>query len=203
MLPRPDSAFRRSLLAVAALTLLASALALAAWRAGAPARADAAARALYASPLVSRAPDPQPGDWRFDDGRGWYARAGGANDSALYVNSMFTRAGASRSGDIHTCEQLNHVVFGTMELTLVLGAAAASRGGGREAVSLHRGGAVIRIPPHTPHLFTALEDSVMTEAWRTADGRPCAFAAWYYAPLRGRVGAQSLVRGGGGDGGSG
>lgn len=39
-----------------------------------------------------------------------------------YVNVIHTRKGHMRSGDIHKCEQLNHIVFGRVTLTELIGA---------------------------------------------------------------------------------
>jgi hypothetical protein len=49
------------------------------------------------------------------------------------------------------------------------------------------GGDVVRIPPHVPHLYDYKTDTLMTETWRTKQGEPCAFKAWFYAPLRERI----------------
>jgi hypothetical protein len=99
---------------------------------------------------------------------------------------LFTRAGHLRSGDVHRCEQLNHVVFGSLTLT--------QRRGGRDVVSHHSGGDVLRIPPHVPHLYAFDADTLMTEAWRTPAGQPCAFQAWLYAPYRQRIPAASAEK---------
>ena len=108
------------------------------------------------------------------------------SDTALYVNIIYTRAGHLRSGDVHTCEQLNHVVFGELTLT--------QRLRGRDVVSRHAGGDVIRIPPHVPHLYFFDADTLLTEAWRTPSGAPCAFRAWLYAPYRARIPAASAEK---------
>ena len=52
---------------------------------------------------------------------------------------------------------------------------------------MHASGAVVRVPPHVPHLYEFLDDTVMTEAWRTPDAQPCAFRAHLYAPFRSRI----------------
>ena len=57
-----------------------------------------------------------------------------------------------------------------------------------------RGGDVVRIPPHVPHLYAFLSDSLMTETWRTPDGRPCEFGAWLYKPFRDRIPAATAVK---------
>lgn len=95
------------------------------------------------------------------------------------MNLVFTRAGHLRSGDIHACEQLNHIVFGAATLTQLRG--------GRDVVTRLAGGDVVRIPPHTPHLYEFTRDSLMTETWRTPSGEPCAFRAWLYGPYRARI----------------
>ncbi len=134
---------------------------------------------------------PANASWRFEDARGVYEhRAGFAADTAdvaaPYVNVAFSRAGELRSGDLHDCEQLNHLVFGAATLT--------QRLRGRDVVSRHAGGDVIAIPPHVPHLYHFTQDTLMTEAWRTPDGAPCAFRAWFYAPYRDRIPAASAQK---------
>jgi hypothetical protein len=124
--------------------------------------------------------------FRFEDARGSYERVvfnGSAppvpGTVAPYANLIFTRAGHLRSGDIHRCEQLNHVVFGALRLT--------QRLRGRDVTTRHTSGDVMLIPPHVPHLYAFELDTLMTEAWRTPRGEPCEFRAWLYAPYRERI----------------
>jgi hypothetical protein len=156
---------------------------------------------IYSSPLVTPAPEnPLPldaGSFRFEDARGVYehhvfgappAQKASADSGLLveqpYVNLLFTTAGHKRSGDIHKCEQLNHILFGDVLLTRVLRK-------GSQVTTRHRGGDVIRVPPHVPHLYAYTSDTLMSETWRHADGRPCEFKAWFYKPLRDRIPAAS------------
>lgn len=169
-------------------------------RAGAGA-AGAGAEYIYASPLVSAAPPPglsPTGDSALLDARGAYQRhafgnatAGAGAPPAPYVNVVYSRAGTLRSGDLHRCAQLNVLVTGSATLTRLVA--------GDELVTAHRGGAppdsVVLIPPHVPHLWAFVEDTVMTEAWLGEGGGQCAFQAWYYAPFRARV-AASMAKGG-------
>ena len=120
------------------------------------------------------------------DARGAYERRAGFGPGGEYVNIVYTRAGHLRSGDIHRCEQLNHIVFGRATLTQLRR--------GRETVTQLRGGDVVRIPPHVPHLYAFIVDSLMTETWRTPDGRPCEFRAWFYKPFRDRIPAATAVK---------
>lgn len=122
--------------------------------------------------------------FRFEDARGAYERRSFAGGE--YVNLVYTRAGFLRSGDIHKCEQLNHIVFGRGTLTQLRR--------GRETVTHLRGGDVARIPPHVPHLYAFHDDSLMTEAWRNPDGTPCEFRAWLYKPLRDRIPPATAVK---------
>ena len=124
--------------------------------------------------------------FRFEDARGAYERRAGFGAGGEYVNIVYTRAGHKRSGDIHQCEQLNLVVFGRATLTQLRR--------GRETVTQLRGGDVARIPPHVPHLYEFLDDSLMTEAWRKPDGSPCEFLAWLYKPFRDRIPPASAVK---------
>lgn len=142
---------------------------------------------LYSSPLLSPAPPAQASDFRFTDARGWYQRVTVSNETdSPYVNLVWTKAGFLRSGDVHKCEQLNHIVFGAVKLTTV------SRG--REKSRLFGGGHIVKIPPHTPHLYTYLQDTLMTETWRRPDGSPCRFEAWFYKPLRNRIPSNSTEK---------
>ncbi len=85
------------------------------------------------------------------------------------VSTIFTVAGALRSGDIHPVPQHDMVIRGTVEIktptsTWTLGS-----------------GEHLRIPAGVPHLFTSITDSVVCEWW---DGE---FEAEYYAPYRVKV----------------
>lgn len=99
------------------------------------------------------------------------------NAQTMYVNVIFTTRGQMRSGDIHPCEQLNHIVFGRVTLTQLVGELpvdAARRpahrsahrpplpdtvparrdAGMREINQTFSGGDVVRIPAHVPHLYS-------------------------------------------------
>jgi hypothetical protein len=155
---------------------------------------------IYKSPLVSPAPvnpldeDRASTSFRFEDARGVYERHVFPGDAGArgggeppYVNLLFTRSGYKRSGDIHKCEQLNHIIYGHVQLTRVLRS-------GREVTSRHRGGDVVRVPPHVPHLYSYESDTLMSETWRHADGTPCVFQAWFYTPLRSRIPAATAEK---------
>lgn len=146
--------------------------------------------AVYTSPDVTPGPQPVEATKSFSlaDPRGVYERrVFGSGPNAAYVNVLFTEAGFLRSGDVHKCEQLNHVVFGELILT------QRDVRRKRDVTSRHSGGAVIRIRPHVPHLYTFLADTLMTEAWRLPNGQPCPFQAWHYAPYRERIPAASAI----------
>jgi len=163
--------------------------------------AGAGSEFIYASPLVTKAPAPHLsllGDSALVDARGAYQRhafgaaAGAGAPSAAaavppYVNVLYSKAGTTRSGDIHRCAQLNVLAAGAATLTRLVA--------GDELVTHHVGGvppaSVVLIPPHVPHLWSFTADTVMTESWlgSPADGGQCAFEAWYYAPFRARVAA--------------
>jgi hypothetical protein len=65
---------------------------------------------IYNSPLVTNGPTEMND---FTDARGSYKRHVYAEgDEGIYVNLAFTKKGFLRSGDIHDCEQVNHIVFG-------------------------------------------------------------------------------------------
>ena len=181
---------------LAASTVLALLLCLASGERGWPA-GDAH---IYDSPLVSPAPvnpldDRASTSFRFEDARGVYERhvfpgdtgTRGEGGETPYVNLLFTYAGHKRSGDIHKCEQLNHIIYGDVQLTRVLRS-------GREVTTRHRGGDVVRVPPHVPHLYSYSRDTLMSETWRHADGTPCEFQAWFYKPLRDRIPAATAEK---------
>ena len=106
---------------------------------------------IYSWPGVQPAPAAPPhsgnGSLHFTDARGSYEQL--RFDRGFYLNAVFTRQGHLRSGDLHKCEQLNHIVFGRARLTQLTAA-------GWEVVTEHAGGAVITIPPHVPHLYDFL-----------------------------------------------
>ena len=134
------------------------------------------ARGSYSS---LRFPSSELGEVRGGSGDGDGGGGGGRGEGgeSPYVNVVFTRAGYKRSGDLHACEQLNGVLFGRAELTQVYR-------GGRSRTIILRGGDQVRIPAFVPHLYDFVEDTLMTETWRNADGSPCPFKAWLYEPLR-------------------
>jgi hypothetical protein len=174
------------------------------------------------------APGPgEGGEFRFEDARGAYERreflldddgvrrggggahASGANANAMtvvggrrkkrsfWVNLVFTRAGHLRSGDIHKCAQLNVIIAGRARLTTIPDVRA-----GEEVVRELAAGDRVVIPPHVPHLYDFLDDTLMTEAWLDDDKTQCEFKAWLYEPLRKRIPKETLLErvdaGGGG-----
>ena len=171
--------------------------------------------------VTEAAPGPgEGGEFRFEDARGAYERrefpldddgdrrgggGGGASNAnamgtttlvggrrrkrSLFVNLVFTRAGHLRSGDIHVCAQLNVVVAGRARLTTIPDARA-----GEEVVRELAAGDRAVIPPHVPHLYEFVEDTLMTEAWLDDDKTQCKFKAWLYEPLRKRIPKKTLER---------
>jgi len=149
--------------------------------------------AIYDSPEVVLAPPAmlhRSGE-KFADARGEYVQLvfneEAKENVAPYVNVIFTRAGHLRSGDVHRCTQLNSVVFGAVELT-------TRSHDGNDKTQHYGQGEAIRIPPHTPHLYRFIQDTVLTEAWTQPDGSPCSFEAWLYKPFRDRISSASLER---------
>lgn len=88
----------------------------------------------------------------------------------IKVNILFTKAGFMRSGDLHKNRQLDVILSGEIELWL--------RKGDEDVKKRVGPNELIDIPPHTPHLFNFLEDTVMIEWWEGP------FEAWYYRPYR-------------------
>lgn len=148
----------------------------------APAPADA-----FASPDVTAAPRAAlaaNGSSAFSDARGAYHRlafpgaGAGAGGDAQYVNVVFSRAGAYRSGDMHKCDQVNLMVAGEAVLTTLRR--------GRRVEQVMRAGDLVTTPAGVPHLFHFTADSTMSEYWvdREDGGKLCRFRAWYYKPFR-------------------
>jgi hypothetical protein len=66
--------------------------------------------------------------------------------------------------------------------------------GSKDVTSIHHAPQIIVLPPHTPHLYEFLEDTLMTEHWMDERGRPAEFRAWLYEPYRLRISNASLLR---------
>ena len=130
---------------------------------------------------------------QFTDQRGSYLRfePTDKNENNLYVNVVFSKKGSKRSGDVHKCTQVNHVVFGRVSLTTTKKPFAV--GEGERTIEYFKDD-VIRIQPHVPHIYEFKEDTIFTENWEHEDGSPCEFKAWLYEPFRSRISSASLVR---------
>lgn len=146
---------------------------------------------VYDFPEVTPAPpSPSPkGSFSFSDERGTYERRefrGTDYGDPPYVNVMRTFAGNFRSGDVHKCHQINVLAYGEAMVTTM------EMNNDRKLVPHTRkvtGGDRVVIPAHTPHLYEFTEDTLMTESWVNASDRTrCAFSAWFYKPLRDKVG---------------
>jgi hypothetical protein len=74
------------------------------------------------------------------------------------------------------------------------GVRLTQRIGSKDVTSVHYGAETIVLPPHTPHLYEFLEDTLMTEHWTDEGGRPAEFRAWLYEPYRLRISNASLLR---------
>ena len=74
------------------------------------------------------------------------------------------------------------------------GVRLTQRIGSKDVTSVHHGAETIVLPPHTPHLYEFLEDTLMTEHWMDEVGRPAEFRAWLYEPYRQRISNASLLR---------
>ena len=85
-----------------------------------------------------------------------------------------TLADHSRGGDVHKHVRTHHMISGLMEVRLIRD--------GKELVLTIKDGEKMIINPGEPHIFTALENSLMIE---TQEGYP---DSEYYPPYR------SLVR---------
>ena len=135
----------------------------------------------------------QSNNAQFTDQRGSYLRfePTDKNENNLYVNVVFSKKGSKRSGDVHKCTQVNHVVFGRVSLTTTKKPFAV--GEGERTIEYFKDD-VIRIQPHVPHIYEFKEDTIFTEKWEHEDGSPCEFKAWLYEPFRSRISSASLVR---------
>lgn len=128
---------------------------------------------IYADPDVFKPADGDLGQPVHTDVRGSIHRLEIAGHK---LNLLFTREGFMRSGDLHKISQFDFVFSGSLELWLRKGTTDEKRIWGPNSF--------IEIPPHTPHLFNFLEDTLMAEWW---DGP---FEAWYYKPYRDIIDAQ-------------
>lgn len=91
-------------------------------------------------------------------------------------NSLFTKKGAYRSGDVHPVKQFDLLLSGKVSITF--------RENEQDVVRTFGPNELIVIPPNIPHLFYFEEDTVMLEWW---DG---VFEVSYYEPYRKFVKAQ-------------
>ena len=136
--------------------------------------------AIYSNPDVFQ-PPTKPGALdtpMFKDKRGVIQRLNKNNldwldeyqVKAEFPNTLYTKAGFMRSGDLHKNSQLDYIIEGELELwTLEQGKTVKQVLGPNTFIVL---GA------HTPHLFRFTKDTVMQEWW---SGK---FEAWYYKPYR-------------------
>ena len=85
-------------------------------------------------------------------------------------NVLFTKKGALRSGDVHPMRQFDIILKGKFEITM--------RQGNKNVKITKGANEFVVIPPNTPHLFEALENTVAIEWW---DGP---FSVEYYEPYR-------------------
>jgi hypothetical protein len=177
-----------------AVAFVLSVLRAAGWRGEPPAPAP---DAIFASPLVSKAPATAlapHGTSNITDSRGAYVRVGfgavaaaaaaGTAETPLaldcYVNVMYSKKGAYRSGDLHKCDQINALVSGSAILTTLEK--------GAERKKYMQPGEAVTTPAGVPHLFHFRADSIMTEYWvHAGNGSLCEFQAWYYKPFRDRI----------------
>ena len=98
---------------------------------------------------------------QFTDQRGSYLRfePTDKNENNLYVNVVFSKKGFKRSGDVHKCTQVNHVVFGRVSLTTTKKPFAV--GEGERTIEYFKDD-VIRIQPHVPHIYEFKDDTAPT-----------------------------------------
>jgi len=150
---------------------------------------DHKSKNILDSPQVTEAPEASD-TGSFRDARGAYQRhvfGEGSKYNKTYVNLVYTHKGHSRSGDLHACEQVNHLVWGRAKLTRLIH--------GEETETLLRAGETVKIAPHVPHLYYFVEDTLMTEVWQhPGTHKPCPFKAWYFQPFRDRIAAESVER---------
>ncbi len=97
-------------------------------------------------------------------------------------NVLVSKAGALRSGDVHTTRQHDFIFSGEAQLTTLEYGADVNR---RYGAGDH-----IVIPENTPHLFAFMNDTVMAEWWEGD------FDCKYYTPYRDLVAKhmQSVAR---------
>lgn len=130
---------------------------------------------IYSSPEVFK-PETKPGALEtpvYHDVRGTIQRI---SINGFKVNILSTRKGFMRSGDLHKNKQFDFIFSGKVEIWF--------RQEGKDVKKVFGKNALIEIPPHVPHLFNFIEDTVMAEWWEGP------FEAWYYKPYRDIIDAQ-------------
>lgn len=107
----------------------------------------------------------------FSDARGQVhnVRFGG-----FRFNVLVSEPGTLRSGDVHRADQLDMIFEGLVRVT--------TRENGRDVEREYGAGDLVIVPANTPHIFKAVNRTVMAEWWRGGS-----FEARYYRPYRKQV----------------
>lgn len=98
------------------------------------------------------------------------------NIDGFNVIMLSTKAGFMRAGDLHKNIQFDFIFSGKIEIWF--------REGDKDTKKIYKKNDFLEIPPHTPHLFNFLEDTVMAE-WQDEP-----FEIWYYKPYREKIDEQ-------------
>lgn len=89
-------------------------------------------------------------------------------------NVLVSEPGTLRSGDVHRADQLDMIFEGLVRVT--------TRENGRDVEREYGAGELVIVPANTPHIFKAVNRTVMAEWWRGGS-----FEARYYRPYRKQV----------------
>eukprot|EP01102_Stenamoeba_stenopodia_P020198 TRINITY_DN7796_c0_g1_i1.p1 TRINITY_DN7796_c0_g1~~TRINITY_DN7796_c0_g1_i1.p1 ORF type:complete len:161 (-),score=22.89 TRINITY_DN7796_c0_g1_i1:100-549(-) len=108
----------------------------------------------------------------FSDARGSIQRV---ECGGMIVNMMHTKKGFMRSGDIHKDHQYDFVYSGKVEVWMRKNFPSDQE---YDEKTVYGPNSLIDVPPHTPHLFNFLEESVIAEWWGGD------YRAWFYRPYR-------------------
>lgn len=144
---------------------------------------------IYRTPDVQVPAAPRlEGNSRFEDERGVYERRCFGLPE-ICVNILFTRKGYLRSGDLHRSFQVNHILYGSVKLTV-----AAVYPVRKDLTFFFHQRQTITIRPDVPHLYEFLEDTIMTEHWTDEHGNFASFRAWLYTPYRNLIPSHSTAK---------
>lgn len=105
-----------------------------------------------------------------EDVRGFIKRH---DDVGVHYATVYTRKGSYRGGEIHPCDQSHFILKGSFEITII------NKETKKEETFVLSEGEHHLMPKGTPHLFHALEDTLMIDTYH-GNFNPTT----YYEPFR-------------------